>query len=112
MIQGQKMWFEEHWMQMEESNIANRQAYIYSITDVVVDIEKLEDLIAYRKKREEAKVLVERLESGRHCSYLVNHSAKYKALVDAFLSSISEQDREDEILNEDPDMSEYQMGMD
>lgn len=111
-IQGQRTWKEEHWAQMKNSDIAPRQAYIYSIADVVVDIEKLEELIAHRKKRPEAKVLVERLTSGRHCAHLVNHSAKYKALVDALLFSISEQEREEEILIEDPDMSEYQMGMD
>ena len=44
--------------------------------------------------------------------YLVDQASKYKALVDAFLSSIAEQEREKEILNEDPDMSDYQMGMD
>lgn len=103
---------QEHWSILENSSVAHRQAFIYSISDDVIDQEMLEELIAHRKQRPGAKVLVQKLKKARHCSILLKHQKEYASFVKEFLGSILEQKKEEEILQEDPDMTDYQMEMD
>ena len=102
----------EHWDHFESSNIANRQAYIYSTVDVATDPKKLEELIENRKQRTDATVFVKKFNDSQHCAHLVKHTKDYQTFLDAFFASISEQQKESEILDQDPDMTDYQLEMD
>jgi Eukaryotic protein of unknown function (DUF829) len=104
---------EQHWTHMLESDIANRQAYIYSTVDRLTNHVKVEQMIAHRRKqRPEAHVMVKRFDDSQHCAHLVKHPKEYQALLDEFLASIKEEKTREKLLEEDPDMTDYQLGMD
>ncbi|CAB9528871.1 transmembrane protein 53 [Seminavis robusta] len=108
----QKPGAELHWQHMLDSDIAKRQGYIYSTSDRLTDYEKVQEVIEYRKKRPESKVTVKRFTKSKHCQHLMAHPQEYNAFLDEFLASIKEQKTEQKLLEEDPDMTDYQLGMD
>jgi len=100
------------WSHWETCTIVNREAYIYSTSDEATDYEKLHELIAKRKQRSGAKVFVKRLANSKHCQHLVTHRQEYTTCMTQFFDSIKEEQQEQKILAEDPDMTDYQMEMD
>ena len=101
-----------HWSHFENSEIAVRQAYIYSTIDGTTDPTKLGELVEHRKQRPGATVFVKKFNDSRHCAHLMKHAKEYETFVDTFLASIAEQKMENDILDEDPDMTDYQLEMD
>lgn len=101
-----------HWAHFENSSIADRQAYVYSTIDGTTDPAKLGELIEHRKQRPGATIIVKKFNDSRHCAHLVKHAKEYETLLDIFLASIAEQKMENDILDEDPDMTDYQLEMD
>jgi Eukaryotic protein of unknown function (DUF829) len=111
-ITGQPAGPERHWSHMLEANIASRQAYIYSTADRLTNHAKVEQVIAHKRQRPEANVMVQRFVDSQHCAHLVKRPREYQALLDEFLASIKEQKTKEKLMEEDPDMTDYQLGMD
>ena len=111
-IKGESGGPEAHWSHLKSSDVANRQAYIYSTADEITDHTKLDEMAECRKQRAESIVLVKRFTDSHHCQHLLKHKTEYQAILDDFFGSIKDQQREIEILDQDPDMTDYQMGMD
>jgi Eukaryotic protein of unknown function (DUF829) len=111
-LTGQPTGGDQHWSHMLEANIASRQAYIYSTADRLTNHVKVEQMIAHKRQRPEANVMVKKFVDSQHCSHLVKHPREYQAFLDEFLASINEHKIKEKLLEEDPDMTDYQLGMD
>jgi len=105
---------ETHWSHFEQSNMVHLQAYIYSANDLATNAEKLDQMIAHRKQiMLKTTVLVHKFADSPHCAHLLKHPKEYQTLLDSFFQSIAQQQKEShKFLDQDPDMTDYQLEMD
>lgn len=113
LITGKMDRSEEHWSMLKNSDVANRQAYIYSTKDELTDCDRVKEMIRYRRNRPDAIITTKELTDSDHCSHLLSHPREYKTFVDEFLSSLSKGSDTDEKYDDiDPDFSGYDLAVD
>lgn len=79
---------ETFWKNVINSTLCNKQAFIYSATDVLTDHEKIDELIEERKSRG-ILVTAKKLDESEHVLHLRSHPEIYNELIDEVIESVS-----------------------
>jgi hypothetical protein len=80
---------EQLWAHVMDRPITRRQAYAYSSHDNTTNVDKLEELIAYRQEAVGSdKILVKHFTDSHHVMHLRKHPEEYNAFVDEMLQSV------------------------
>ena len=93
------------WINMEQSNLTNRQAYIYSEGDSISDWKNIRALIRFRKRRMGNDVTSLKFSYSGHIGHLEMHKDKYESLIDAELDAISPEDPDRDCWSSDDEKS-------
>lgn len=79
------------WQNMMESELCQRQAFVYSTADVLTDSHKLDEFINERQKRG-IQVIVQKFDDSGHVLHLKEHPEEYKGnIVDYVLKTVCQQ---------------------
>lgn len=104
---------DEHWVFLRDSDIANRQSYIFSSKDELTNPLRVEEMIELRKKKPNAVVTAKRFLDSPHCGHLMRHPKEYKAFLEEFLAPIFKKiETQEQFENIDPDFSDYELTVD
>jgi hypothetical protein len=104
---------DEHWCWLRDSDIATRQAYVYSTKDELTNALKVEEMIEMRKKRQNTTILVKKFIDSPHCAHLKTHPKVYKAFIEEFLTPLSKEiEKQEKIEEVDPEFTDYELSVD
>lgn len=78
----------DFWNNMTELDLCSRQAFIYSKKDRISDYNKIDNLIAQRRKRG-IEVVAQRFEESDHVMHLRKYPEQYKDVISKVLETIS-----------------------
>lgn len=79
---------EKFWANAIDSNLCERQAFLYSSNDALTDHEKIDELIEERKKRG-INVIFHKFEDSDHVMHLRKYPKEYNSFIDKILLSVN-----------------------
>ena len=88
-ITGKKTYEEQFWEHMISTEMCKNQAYIYSTTDTITNVEHLECLIESREALSDSNVRRLKFEDSQHVQHLRTHPNDYDKMVSEMIEKAS-----------------------
>jgi hypothetical protein len=87
-VTGRKPMFQEFWDYVQTQTVVLTEAYIYSTADPIVNSERLEELIRYRKERHGSDIAVKKFDDSGHVLHYREHPKEYVEFISQQLWSV------------------------